>query len=254
MVESYGQEDLTYIIEDYDLDPQSGKWFSGNKIKINNPITINVESNKKTLTICNYYLKEIKGAFLTVSNDKGEMPIYYFEDFKPLHYYKVHIPIDRLTSFSKELTKKNIQFKMINLGEEFEKLNKIDVCWNTQIPINYDGCNIRHTRDQIKNLLIQLTDLAYILQSKEFEVVCDNFESIYGKKLDKLPWKLENGNLINQDENKRCWNLKDKDQRKFFYDVMGVRSKTYGGTRSRDTFKCGYENPKFYGRGVTWGS
>lgn len=254
MIENYGQDDQVYIIEEHDLDPNQGQWFSGFSIKINNPITIQTEKDKKTLLVYNYFLKEIKGAFLAVSNGKDDMPIYYFEEFKPLHYYKIHIPIDNLTSFSKNLTKSNIQFKMINLGKDFEKLNKVDVCWKVQIPLKYDGCNIKHSRDEIKNILTQITDFAYILQSKEFAIVCENFESIYGKKLDKLPYRLENGNLINQDESKRCWNFQDPDQKKFFYDVLGVRSSTYGGTRKIDTFKCGYENPKFFARGVTLGN
>lgn len=253
MIENYGREDQTYIIEDYDLDPSKDQWFSGFSIKINNPITIQKIDNE-TILVCNYFLKEIKGAFLAVSNEKGEMPIYYFEDFKPLHYYKMHIPIDKLTSFSKNLNKNNIQFKMINLGEDFEKLNKVDVCWKVQIPLKYDGCNRKHSRAEIQNLLTQITDFAYILQSKEFAVVCENFESIDGKKLDKLPYRLENGNRINQNEDQRCWNFQDPAQKKFFYDVLGVHSSTYGGTRQRDTFNCGYENPGFYGRGVTLGS
>lgn len=255
IIENFNKEDEVSILQEADFDPKTGQWFSGWSFKVNDPITINVQNGKKTIYICNYYLKPIKGAILSITDGINDMPIYYFEDFKPLHYYKMHIPIERFSNISKSLTKDKIQFRMINLSSEYEELKKINVCWKANIPISYKYLNSQnHSRSEIQNLIVQLTNFAYILSSKDFEIVMDNFKDITGKKLDKLSWRTDDGRSINQDENKRCWNLENTEQKKYFFDVLGVNSNTYGGKKARDSFTYGMCSPSFKGRGVTEGT
>lgn len=247
-------QDVTEIMYDKDFFENDKEWFSNQPIKVNDPIYMEIKNSKKEVWIFNYFLKPIKGAVLSVFDGKDDMPIYWFEELKPLHYYKMHIPIDRLSSISKTLTKDKIQFRMLNLGEEYEKVRNIDVSWIVNIARTYHKANSKaHSRNDIINILTQLTNFAYVLSSKEFETVIDNIESILNKKLDKLSWKDDKTNkTINEDESVRCWNLKDAEQKKKFFDIMGVRCSTYS-TAKKTTFAVGMQSSNAKGHGITYG-
>lgn len=257
-IETFNKNDTVYIKYESEFNPSNGQWFPGFKIKINDPMILSVNEKKDEVVLYNYYLKPIQGAMLAIYDGKDYMPIYYFDELKPLVYFKFHIPIDKFASISKTLTKDKIQFKMINLGDEYKKLNEINVCWETQIPLKYHNCNQKHSRADVISILSQMTNFAYILTSKEFETICVNFEKITGTKLNKLPDQIDNGKgtgaKINTDDAVRCWNLNDPNQKEFFYKVMGIGSKFYSGKQNRTDFECGMLNPSFKGVGVTYGN
>lgn len=223
---------------------------------LNDPRLLKIGNDKSIVEIYNFFLLPIKGALLSVTNGKDDMPIFQFDELKPLTYYKIKIPVENYIKISQTFTFDKLSYRMINMGEKYEDIKKINVCWKLKLKNGtYGGGDKALAKNQIINLISQMTHFAYVLCSDEFKTVCLNWEKIYGKKLDKFPWKRDDGKgtgpEINKDEAKRCWNLEDKDQLNDFFRVMGVNSTTYSGCYNRNLIEFGIVHGNFHGLGVT---
>lgn len=264
------------LLSDIQLDPSTKQWYSSFTFKVNDPIILNVSADKREINIYNYFMLSVSGVILSIFDGKDDMPIYQFDKFEPLHHYRLSIPVERFASISETLTFDKIQFRLINLGPDYDILKKIDVCWKINIPKNqymnlakwgpvYNGR--ANTRKDVERLLVNITNLAYVLSSKEFEIILDHYKEVTGRTFDKFPWRTDKNNkdgsitYVNQDEKKRCWDMTDEKQKKEFFNLLGVRNSTYGVKQKRNSFTLDVmdANSKLVGKGqclsyIGWGT
>lgn len=238
------------------LDPSTSQWFSNQTIPINDPLVVKVGEYKDTIEFFNYTLWDLKDV------------VVYFE-YPRMAEGKYEIFRTTLTPFEYAIFETGIrdidnEMKLTFEVEDYRyrKLQEMDICWKIAIPMySTYGSTKRQTLNDVKDILIAITNLAYTMQSKEMKQVLSNFENITGKKFRILPeYKDDTGAGVNNywnyptntPEDLMCLDLTKEDDLNELLKIFGISSNYYGGPQNRNTFNIGLvPNSKAKGAGVT---
>lgn len=186
------------------------KFVEDNKgFNVNKPLKMIVSDDKKTITIRNFFLKNVGMAMVIMTDNRGNMmPIYQFDDLEPFTEYILDVPIEEYTSISKMVTFKDVSFKIIHFNAELEKLEKLKVSWRIGFRNNMNFSDV-------KKELIHLYMIAQTVSSDEFDIIIDHYKEIAGN----LP----------------TYNLKNEADKKHLYWCIGLfNNETWGGvTKAR---------------------
>lgn len=238
-----------------ELDPSTDYWFSGQAIPLRDPLVVKYGEYKERVELLNYAMFTVKAdvCFEYPLMAEGKHKIFSVT-IEPLQ----HIIIDTGINDQDNETKLFVEVE----DERYKKLQSMNICWNVTIPMTATyGATKRQTRDDVKNILMSVTNLAYTMQSEELKTALRNFEKIYGKKFRLLPeYKDDTGAGLdnyqnyptNTPEEVMCLDLTKEEDMKRLMTVFGVGSDYYGGPQRRNTFSIGVvPNSTAKGKGVT---
>ena len=240
----------------FTLDPSTSQWYSGQVIPLNDPLIVKVGEYKNTIEFMNYTLWDLKDV------------VVYFE-YPGYAEGKHEIFRTSLAPFEQAIFETGIydvndETKLTVEVEDprYKKLQSMDICWKITIPMRATyGATKRQTLEDVKNILMSVTNLAYTLQSKEMKQVLTNFEKIVGKKFRIYPEYKDNTGAgvsnhknypTNTPEEIMCIDLTKEEDLNRLLKVFGVGSKFYGGPQKVNTFSIGVvPNSNKKGGGMT---
>lgn len=240
----------------FTLDPSTNQWYSSQAIPLNDPLVVKVGEYKDTIEFFNYTLWDLKDVVVyfeypTFAEGKYEIFRTTLQPFEQAIFETGIYDVDDETKLTVEVE-----------DPRYKKLQSMDICWKITIPMSATyGATKRQTLDDVKNIIMATTNMAYTMQSKELKQVLVNFENIVGRKFRIYPeYKDDTGagvsnyknNPTNTPEEIMCIDLTKEEDLNKLLKVYGVGSKFYGGPQNRNTFSIGVvPNSKALGAGVT---
>jgi hypothetical protein len=240
----------------FTLYPSTNYWFSSQGIPLNDPLVVKVGENKDTIEFMNYTLWDLKDVVVYF-----EYPAFSEERFE---VFRTNISSFERVIFETGIYDTNNRIKLTVEVEDprYKKLRAMNICWRITIPMNATyGATKRQTFEDVKNIIMVATNMAYTMQSEEMKKVLINFEKIVGRKFRIYPeYKDDTGagvsnykdNPTNTPEEIMCIDLTKEEDLNRLLTVYGVGSQFYGGPQNRNTFSLGVvPNSKALGAGVT---
>lgn len=234
------------------LDPSTSHWYSGQTIPVNDPLIVKLGEYNNSMELLNYTMYDLVDVVVFF-----EMPAMVdgkYEIFRTTIGALEHVVIETGIMDKHSETRLTVEVE----DPRYKKLQAIDVCWKVNIPmeVTYGNVRRRHNAQDVKDLLMAITNVAYTLSSPEMETTLRNWEAIYGRKFRILPEFKDDSSKTPSGvtpENLYLDLSKDEDLKRLFA-VMGVHSPKYGGPQQRDSFTIGIiANNGGEGKGVTWG-
>ncbi len=237
-----------------------------NAVKINNPVSLTVSKDQGQFNIRSLFMNNLSN--VKVVADLGDtslvlanLDVNSFDDndyalklatesgvYADLDGNKYFVPTEKYA----ELT----NFRLEIDDAKYQALNNIETEW----VVSFEPGKAASDQAEIKKNIMMLTNLAYVLQSEEFDSVLDHYEEIAGKKFymyQRYQDGSKNGsNPTNFTEEQISVDFNNSESRKYFYDVMGVRNATTGGQKGPTASFYFVEEPTeiLNGRSMTGGT
>lgn len=239
------------------LDPSTDHWYSGQVIPLRDPLVVKYGEYNETIELMNYSLYKL------------EVDVYFeyptFAEGKHKIFTLTIEPLENIIIKTGVMDKYNETKLFVEVEDErYKKLLNMNICWNVTIPMycEYGGTK-RQTKEDVKNILMAITNLAYTIQSEEMVKTLYNFEKIVGRKFRIFPeYKDDTGAGVsnyknyptNTPEEIMCIDLTKDEDLNHLLKVWGVGSSHYGGPQTRNTFSLGAcPNSDKIGAAVTQG-